>query len=378
MKGDRFDGHDFVIDAVAAGAQVVIVERDPGPLLRPAFVIKVPSTRKALLRLAAAYRDALTRTRVVAICGSNGKTTTTALINAVLSTRFRGSASAKSFNNDIGVPLTILSAKTADQFLLCEVGTNAPGEIAALAAVVRPDLAVITSIGREHLLGFGSIEGVAREEAAVLQHLRPAEPGAPSAIVTADSPALTEHLRSLPGLLTFGRHGSADLRLTAFEHFCSTGAGVPDSIRFSVNARAAFSAPLIGEHNAVNALAAIAVARRFGLSDAEIARGLAAATPPEMRLATVEAAGIRIVNDAYNANPDSTLAALRTFAAIHAAADRRVVVLGDNLELGDHAPAAHREIGETILELGCIDLLITVGPLAARAALEHDWPPHRL
>ncbi len=404
IRGERFDGHDYLASAIEGGSPLLIVERDALPRggvggngggWGRAHVLKVTDTRKALLKLAAAYRDALKTTRVVAVCGSNGKTTTTALIHAVLGTKLRGTASAKSFNNDIGVPLTVLSAKPNDQYLLCEMGSNAPGEIAALAEVVRPDIAVITSIGREHLMGFGTIEGVAREEAAVLKHLHPASAmGGGTAVVTADTPLLAEHLKGIKTVVTFGRSPTAELRLTAFDHFSSSegkerDAGtsdgrnsepIADSVRFTVNGRSTFTLAMVGEHNALNALAAIGVARRLGLSDDDIAAGLLRAKPPDMRMTQAVVRGIRVVNDAYNANPDSTLAALRTFAAIHAGADRRVVVLGDNLELGDHADEAHREIGQTILELGCIDLLVTVGPLAAIAAgvIDGDWAPSRI
>lgn len=388
IRGETFDGHDFVHSAIAAGAAVVIIDREiavtdeskppAGARDEQVCIIRVADTRKALLRLAGAYRNALEHTKVIAVCGSNGKTTTTRLVHAVLSARLRGTCPAKSFNNDIGVPLTILSAKESDQYLICEVGSNAPGEIAALGGVVSPDLAVITSIGREHLQGFGSLEGVAREEAAILGALR--SPGA--AIVTADSPLLSEALRAAAAAgrtcITFGAADHADLRLTAFEHVCAdpdarAEAGssvVPDCIRFGVNGRAQFVAPLVGEHNALNALAAIAVGRRFGLSDPEIAAGLLKAVAPDMRLQRLTLAGIEVINDAYNANPESTLAALRTFASLHAKDPRRVVILGDNLELGAAAEASHRELGRAVASLGCVDLFVAVGPLMACAAEE--------
>jgi len=402
IHGDRFDGHDFIAGAIERGASMLIVDRESPPTLsgqppttwaelgRRISIVKVADTRKALSRLAAAYRESLKSTKVIAVCGSNGKTTTTALIASVLSTKFRGTASAKSFNNDIGVPLTILSAKPGDQFLICEVGSNAPGEIATLGEVVLPDIAVITSIGREHLAGFGSLEGVAREEASILRFLRPPPGG--TAILTADAPLLDAFVKFSASVLTFGHRQGAGLRLTAFEHFASPtaiaaaereasgAAPIADSIRFVVNSRWTFTVPTVGEHNALNAMAALAVGRRMGMTEDEIAAGLAAARPPEMRLAQTTIKGIRLINDAYNANPDSTLAALRTFAAVHAGADRRVVILGDNLEQGDSAAESHREFGRVILELGCIDALITVGPLAALAAetLALDWDASRL
>lgn len=382
IKGDRLDGHDFLVDAAAAGAGVLIVHDEArfasvASGLPPGLhVLLVPDTRKALGRLGAAYRRTLERTRVIAVCGSNGKTTTTRLIHAALGTKLRGTCPKKSFNNDIGVPLTILSAKTSDQYLICEVGSNAPGEIATLGAIVEPDIAVVTSIGREHLQGFTDLSGVAREEAAILKFVRPGGGGA--AIVTADSPELRACVQGATGVLTFGRASDADVRLTGFEHVRSGApadaahrehedAGEPDAIRFTINGGAEFRVPLLGEHNALNAMAAVAVARRMGLHDEDTAAGLASAAGPEMRFQRLTLGGVRIVNDAYNANPESTLAALRTFAALEAGAARRVVVLGDMLELGPASAAAHAEIGRAVVELGCVDVLVTVGPAAGEA-----------
>lgn len=370
IKGERLDGHDFLADAAAAGAAVLIVHDESrfaavaAKLPPTVHVLLVPDTRKALGRMGAAYRRTLERTKVIAVCGSNGKTTTTRLIHGALGTKLRGTCPKKSFNNDIGVPLTILSAKTNDQYLICEVGSNAPGEIAALGAIVEPDIAVVTSIGREHLRGFGDLAGVAKEEAAILPFVRTAPPGA--AIVTADSPELRPFVQGASNVLTFGRASDASLCLTAFAHV-RTDDGDRDAIRFTINGRAEFTVPLVGEHNALNAMAAVAVARRLGLHDEDIAAGLASATAPEMRLQPLTLGGVRIVNDAYNANPESTLAALRTFAALSAGAARRVVVLGDMLELGTASEGAHAEIGRAVVELGCVDVLATVGPAAGEA-----------
>jgi UDP-N-acetylmuramoyl-tripeptide--D-alanyl-D-alanine ligase len=374
IRGDTHDGHAFLRDAVERGASMLVIDEaaalPAAGLGRPVAVVRVPETRRALLRLAAAYRQTLTATRVIAVAGSNGKTTAKRLIDAVLSVRLRGTCSPKSFNNDIGVPLTILAASPADQYLLCEIGTNAPGEVHALAQAVQPDVAVITSIGREHLEGLGSLEGVAREEASLLAHLRPGG----VAIVTADSPHLAEHLRPVANVVTFGRAAHADLRLSAVEHAPSPGGGGPHlgALRFAVNGRATYTLPLIGEHNALNALAAIAVGRRMGLADEQIADALAAASPAEMRMERLSIRGIDLINDAYNANPESMLAALRTLVAVGPAAARRVAVLGDMLELGAAAPDAHREIGRAILELddaaragggAGINLVVIVGHL---------------
>ncbi|MBX3359140.1 MAG: UDP-N-acetylmuramoyl-tripeptide--D-alanyl-D-alanine ligase [Phycisphaeraceae bacterium] len=366
LKGEHFDGHTFLRDAVLVGSSLLILSDagaiPAGGLPRQVGIIKVADTRRALLRLAAAYRKTLEKTRVIAVAGSNGKTTTKVLIQSVLSSRFRGTTSPKSFNNDVGVPLTILSASPSDQYLLCEVGTNAPGEIAALAEVIEPDVAVLTSIGREHLEGLGSLDGVAREEASLLAYLRPGG----TAVVTADAPSLAEHLKVVPNLVTFGRSAHADLRLTGVEHV-RTPAGDP-ALRFVVNDRQAYTIGLVGEHNAQNALAALAVGRRFGVTDEQAAAALMSAAPPPMRLQRAVIGGVEILNDAYNANPDSTIAAIQTLAAIGAGARRRVAILGDMLELGAAAPDSHRDVAQAVIDSGTIDQVIYVGHLSLYGA----------
>ncbi len=387
IRGETHDGHAFVSEAIARGAGMAIVEdgrvlEEGGASPEGAYVLKVADTRKALMRLAAAYRKVLQKggTRLIAVTGSAGKTTTVRLIDAMLSNSLRGRASVKSFNNDIGVPLTILSAETGDQYLVCEVGTNAPGEIGRLATIIEPDVAVITCIGRAHLEGLGTVEGVAREKAALLMHLRagglavaPADGG--SGAHAAAACVLADVLRCVPQVVTFGRSDEADLRLTSFGHE-ARGASLHSA--FEVNGRSQFETPLLGEHNALNALAAIGVARRFGISDEAIAAALSGFSSPEMRLQRLQIGPVSVLNDAYNANPESTAAALRTLSEVDVEG-RRIAILGDMLELGEHAGSAHREIAEAILRLGNIDRVVAVGHhmLAAAERLMRDWPPER-
>lgn len=391
IKGDRTDGHLYIQQAIDGGAAAVLIDRDPAtlaPAARPypahLAILRVSDTGQALLRLAAAYRKTLETTKVIAVGGSNGKTTTTRLIQAVLSTSMRGTASPKSFNNAIGVPLTILSARRGDQFLICEVGTNAPGEIATLTNVVQPDIAVITSIGREHLEGLGSVQGVINEEVSLLNTLQ----SGGCAIVNADPPELADAARAVlaahpvappASLITFGSNGRADLRLTSVT---MTTAGTT----FTLNDRASYSIPLLGRHNAANAAAAVAVALRLGIDPISIAGGLASARGADMRLQTEAVETSRepvvFVNDAYNANPESMLASLRTFDELFPAkpARRRVLILGEMLELGAAAEAAHREIGAFVRELRAIDQVIAVGGNAAGYAeeLRRQWTADRI
>jgi len=373
IRGEQHDGHDFLDQAVSGGAGLLIVERDIETGRYPAHVsvMRVDTGLRTLTRLARAYRRMLMGTKVIGITGSAGKTTTKRMIDAVLSTRLTGTSAPRSFNNAVGVPLTILSARPGDKYLIVEIGTNAPGEIAHLSEIAWPDIAVITMIGRSHLQGFGSVEAVAEEKAALLHSLRD---GA-VVIAHADSPLLRPYLRRLPKRVLFGASPDADLRLT-------NRGGAGERWWLEINGRQRFGLGLPGRHNAVNALAAIAVGRRFGLSDDEVARALEQVRPEAMRMTRQMIGGVDVHNDAYNANPDSTIAALETFAELTPSAQRRIVLLGDMLELGDQGETLHREIGQRLRDLdgrAAIDRAILIGPLARFIAdeLALGWPESR-
>jgi UDP-N-acetylmuramoyl-tripeptide--D-alanyl-D-alanine ligase len=394
IKGEQHDGHDFLTAAVDAGAALLIVERDIVESNLPSDVpiVRVDSTRKALAKLALAHRRSLVMTKVIGITGSAGKTTTKRLIHSILSQSLTGSCAPKSFNNDIGVPLTLLAAQPRDRYVIVEIGTNAPGEIGALAALAEPDIVVITNVGRAHLEKLGNVENVAREKAAILNHLRPDG----MAILNADSIPLRDYYKLADHVVTFGEAEDADLRLTnrgmAIGDQHST-VGSLQSARgdavdepadgrrppaashpwLEVNGRVRFRLAMPGRHNALNAIAAIAVGRRMGLTDEQIEAGLMAADPEPMRMASEYVGGIIIFNDAYNANPDSTVASLVTFGELAADADRRVIVLGDMLELGEHGPELHREVGGALRDLHNahpVGLLILVGSLVEHVAGE--------
>lgn len=378
VRGLTHDGHEFVHQAAAAGAGALLVDRevDGEQLPEGVGVLRVDDTRRAMGMLAAAYRQMLNRARVIAVTGSSGKTTTKRLIDAVLSTTLSGAAAPKSFNNDIGVPLTLLSARGSDRYVVVEIGTNAPGEIAQLASIAEPDIAVITCIGRSHLEGLGSVQAVAREKCTLLQFLRVDG----EAILNADAPYIEDRDAVATSVQWFGESERADLRLTA-------RGGLPGEWWFEVNGRARFRLGLPGRHNAVNALAAVAIGRSFGIDDARIGEALAAVRPDSMRMTqeriTLESGHLAVFNDAYNANPDSVAAALETFAEVAADAARRIVVLGDMLELGEQAVDLHREIGPKVMEIDrqtSIDGLVLVGELAAHIAdeLGEEWESARV
>lgn len=380
LAGARFDGHAYIADAVAAGSPLIVVEREDAADAIDATdaasvaVLKVDSTVRALGQLAASWRRQYAGT-VIAVTGSVGKTTTKQLIHAVLSQAHAGRAAPRSFNNHIGVPLTLLNTRPRDRYVVVEVGTNAPGEIQALARIIEPDVAIITAIGRAHLERLGSIVDVAAEKAALLRYLR--EGGL--AIVNGDTPYLAEHLKAVERVIRFGRSDACDLRLTA------TGprADGPGQ-RFVINDRAGFDLPLVGQHNALNALAAVAVGRHMKLSDDQIAAGLLAAPAPAMRLAVSHlgaadaARRITLINDAYNANPESMAAAIAVLSETPTDG-RRIAVLGDMAELGDQAPQLHRELGELLTRTN-VDAAVLVGPLSLYTAepLSRQWAAHRV
>lgn len=373
IRGDKFDGHDYLKAADAAGAPLLIVDRSPDPALLAELrcaVLLVPDAPAALSRIAAAYRRTI-QARIIGVTGSVGKTGTKQLLHAVLCSAYRGKSSPKSFNNHIGVPLTILSVEPADQFVVVEIGTNAPGEIAALAKIVQPDIAVITHIGASHLAGLGSVQGVLKEKTALLSHLKPGG----LAIVNGDVPALCDYRKIAPNMIRFGRGESCELRLTGYT-------GSPAGGEFEVNNRRRYQIPLLGEHNALNALAAIAVGRHMNLTDDQIASGLARAAPPNMRLNLRKvgdpARPLTLLDDSYNANPESMRASLKVLADLPTAG-RRVAILGDMAELGSHGPDLHRALGDAVTQ-SKIDLAIFIGPMsmfAAETAIRR-WPASRL
>jgi UDP-N-acetylmuramoyl-tripeptide--D-alanyl-D-alanine ligase len=350
LRGEKFDGHAFIEQVSAAGAIAALADHQPLKSQKNFHYIKVPDTRTAMGKLAAFVRRGL-RGKTIAVAGSNGKTSTKHLIDAALRPCLAGSISPKSYNNDIGVPLTIFAANPAHDYLVLEIGTNHHGEIAPLAEIAAPDIAVITNCFAEHLEGLDDLDGVRRENAQIASYLRPGG----LLIVNGDDPELLAALRGYTGRrLTFGLSRGNDL--CASDIICHA-----DGTSFRCGGEK-FFVPLLGRHAAINALAAIAVARELNLPSAKYSQGLACSKGADMRLQLNRVGGISVLNDAYNANPASMRAALQTLCALPAAA-RRVAVLGEMRELGRASDQFHREIGQAAAECS-LDALVCVGESA--------------
>jgi UDP-N-acetylmuramoyl-tripeptide--D-alanyl-D-alanine ligase len=364
LAGERFDGHDYLAEVARKGAAAVVVQSGRAHAgLRGSAVIEVDNPRRALGRLAEKYRKEF-ELRMVAVGGSNGKTTTKEILASVLRQKLSTLWSEASFNNDIGVPLTLLKLETAHQAAVLEAGTNHPGELEPLVRMIQPRYGVLTSIGREHLEFFGTLEGVAQEEGWLAELL----PAGGKLFINGDSEWAAGIInRSRAQAFRIGFAETNDWRVRSVR---TDKQGVSFRIDAPLSEFAGdYKLPLVGRHQAINALLAIAVAAEFGLSRAEIERGLAECRAPKMRLQVWEFGGVRVLDDAYNANADSVIAALEALKDMPCKG-RRVAVLGDMAELGQHSEAAHEEVGRRVAELG-VGQLFAVGkmaPVIARGA----------
>ena len=360
LKGERMDGHEYTAAAEAAGAVAVLVDR---PVESRVPVLQVGDTLTALWTMAAAWRDQCSAQRV-AITGSCGKTSTRGLLASILGCCGPTLASEKSYNNHIGVPLTLLKIRPEHRFAILEVGTNHPGEIAALTDLVKPMVAMITNAGPSHLEGLGSVAGVAREKADIYSQLLPNQ----TAIINADD-AYARYWQTVVDKtgaqsLRFGFSPEAEVRaIDVREHDGQT----QFDLVYGHDAQSiqTIHLPLLGRHTVYNALAAAAAALALEVSPLDIARGLAKAQPEARRL--VRQTGLSqaaIIDDSYNANPSSVAAAISVLAQCRG---ERVLVLGDMLELGDQSAHYHREVGQLAKAMG-IDHLFVLGPASVETA----------
>ncbi len=361
LTGENFDGHDFLAQAVAAGAAAVVVTDPRCGTGLGVPVFSVTNTTHALGALGH-YRRTLWAKPVVAVGGSNGKTSTKELVRAALDARLHVHATQGNLNNQIGVPQTLLALPDHADIAVVEVGTNEPGEIAILRKIVVPTIAIVTAIQEEHLEGFGDLAGVLREEADLLD-------GVELAIVPAHETALIAEARKRALRVVTVGIGEGDL---AAEQ-CTIA---PDGTSQLVVEGVAVQVRLRGAHNARNAMLALAAARACGLSLDDAARGISGLDPagmPGMRSAVEPLGNALLVNDAYNANPGSARAALGLLAAV-AAGRPRVVVLGTMRELGAASAQSHRDIAKAAVDSGA-SVVAGIGEFAV--ALREVAPGHR-
>ncbi len=363
LSGPNFDGHDYISQAEQSGAAGAMVQRELDISLP---CVQVADTLKGLGQLASAWR-VRSNSRVAAVTGSNGKTTVKEMLAAILACKGSVLATQGNLNNEIGLPLTLLRIQD-QEFAVVEMGANHPGEIATLSRIASPDVALITNAGRAHLEGFGSVEGVARAKGEIVQGL--SQDG--TLVLNADDAwaGLWRELAGSRPILSFGFDPAADISAseqTLRSEWRPDGfyncfrVKTPDS-EFEVELG------LAGRHNCTNALAAIAVASLMGATDEQICQGLAEIRPVAGRLCPqIGREGIYLIDDSYNANPDSVSAAIDVLAATGQTSGRRFLVLGELAELGEGVDLVYRQLGELARAAG-IEHLYAVGAAAAAAS----------
>jgi UDP-N-acetylmuramoyl-tripeptide--D-alanyl-D-alanine ligase len=353
LKGERFNGHDFVEAALENGASCVVgskpklrhlVDVDP----RNVGLIEVDEPLGALHQLAQNYRKKF-EVPLVAVAGSCGKTTTKDLLAAMLAQTRKVVATEGNLNNLIGAPLMLLRMDSKTKAAVLEIASNTPGEIDRLAWILSPTAGIITNIGPVHLEGFGTIEGVFKEKSSMIPHIRSG-----GFVVIYDGDVPPERVRPMfdGEIVTFGLNERSDFFATDIQQ---DGAA---RTRFLLNGEHRLSIPILGAHNVLNAVAAIAAAMQLGTDMDAIRAGLENFSASAMRMEMSEYRGATIINDAYNANPRAMRESIATI--LNAPAERRILALGDMLELGEMAATAHRSLGQYIGRAG-IDLLYACG-----------------
>jgi UDP-N-acetylmuramoyl-tripeptide--D-alanyl-D-alanine ligase len=368
LPGGRTDGSLFAAAALQAGAAATVAP--PGAVFTGPRV-EVADPLAALAAVGAAVR-ARAGARVIGVTGSAGKTTTKDLLAGVLATRLRVVANKASFNNEVGLPLTLARIEPDTQAVVVEMGARGPGHIAALARLARPDVGVVLNVGESHLGMFGSREAIAKAKGELVEAL----PAHGTAVLNADDPQVAAMAdRTVAAVLRFGLGPAAAVRAEEVE---LDGEGRARFRLRTPGGTAAARLPAPGEHLVAGALAAAAAAHVLGLGPDEIAAGLAGARLSPMRMQVQRRAdGLTVVNDAYNANPSSVAAALRTLAALRRPGGRTVAVLGEMAELGEAAAAEHDRVGRLATRLG-IDRLVGVGEpgrvMVNAARMEGMWP----
>lgn len=361
LPGTQQDGHQFVAEAIERGAVAAVVQQAWAAAQRkPAQLVVVADVLQALWNLAAWNRTQCDSLRI-ALTGSVGKTTTRHLLHTVLARRFSGIQSPHNYNNQLGVPLTLLELQPGHEFAVIEVGASRIGEITPLARLIEPEIGLLTAIAPAHLEGFGSLEGICRGKGELLEAL----PSSGFAVLNGDDPLVRRLAKRAPcRVILVGEDVHNDIVATRVK--------VNDRrLRFQVADRD-YELPAIGRHHLNSALLSLAVAREIGLTEAEISAGFKAFVPVHSRCEKLSIGEWTVIDDTYNASPAAMLAACVTLRDWHAAR-RRVLVAGDMLELGEHAAAFHTQLGELVAECR-FDRVLAVGEHAdavAAAARQH-------
>ncbi|MCH6268695.1 UDP-N-acetylmuramoyl-tripeptide--D-alanyl-D-alanine ligase [Neobacillus citreus] len=361
FKGEKVDGHKYVEEAIKKGAGAALWQKDvPNPPQGLPLLI-VDDCLAALQELARKYRKELS-VKVVGITGSNGKTTTKDMTSSLLSLKYKVQKTEGNYNNHLGLPLTVLGLNEDTEIAVLEMGMSGRGEIEFLTKLACPDAVVITNIGESHLLDLGSREGIAEAKLEILQGLQKGG----LAVLHGDEPLLMERIHQFKGdvqVQTFGRSDTNDLFPTEITQ-------LEQGNSFKINASdKTFELPVLGTHNILNALAAMLIAQYFSVSFEEITEGLKTTKLTNMRMELVEGKrGEKIINDAYNASPTSMMAAIELVSNLQGY-ERKILVLGDMLELGPQEEQYHLQIGEG-LNADKIEFLFTYGQLGSHIAAE--------
>ncbi len=358
LKGERFDGNEFVRGALEQGCPYAVMDNAGLYDAQDSRMILVDNVLSTLQQVAALHRRTL-GTPLIGITGTNGKTTTKELTNAVMSTTYNVLCTQGNLNNSIGVPLTVLGLKPEHEYAIVEMGASHPGDIKELVEVSQPDFGLITNVGKAHLLGFGSFEGVKRTKGELFDWLREHDG---TAFVNRDNEHLQQMCKGLP-LIEYGKPGHDGLLVEGEVLECNpfvkfrwrSGKGEWHTVQTS----------LIGAYNVDNALAAITIGLKFGVKEQDASEAVANYKPQNNRSQLTETSRNRLVVDAYNANPTSMAAALENFSMIKA--QDKMLILGDMRELGEASDAEHRKIVEEIAKYGFTQVWL-VGSEFAKAA----------
>jgi len=363
IQGDRFDGHEFLNDAIekkAAGVVVSDHEKLDESLAQQAgiFAVAVPDTLHALQELASYHRDQFS-IHVIGVTGTNGKSTTKEMIASVMKMRYSTLKTEGNLNNHIGLPLTLLELKPSHEAAVIEMGMSAAGEIKRLADIAKPQIGVITNISQAHMIQLKTLKDIQAAKGELFQSLNENS----TAIVNADDPLvyeLAEQLRA--GVITFGIDNEADVRATDIRPSEDSGYDFTLNV---LDKAVAVHLPFLGRFNIYNALAAAAVGHALDISPAQIKTGLGAKHKLSQRGEAVRYGDIDVINDTYNANPQSMREAMQILKE-RATDGRKFLIIGDMLELGEGEQSAHQQLGNEATEYG-FDFLVTVGELAGLA-----------